>query len=136
MRVEKGEVIVGRPAREIRDFLRSGPNMWADWTAEWFRIPEDEARLLLTVCNVHPFRHVLLFPLAGFSDAVELNAAGWRRIGRGKIPMRVRTKDQKPFTMAGLWDLWRDPDGEELYSFTIITTQPTNCSARSTTAWR
>jgi putative SOS response-associated peptidase YedK len=26
------------------------------------------------------------------------------------------------FTMAGLWDLWRDPDGDELYSFTIITT--------------
>jgi putative SOS response-associated peptidase YedK len=23
--------------------------------------------------------------------------------------------------MAGLWDLWLDPDGEELYSFTIIT---------------
>jgi putative SOS response-associated peptidase YedK len=27
--------------------------------------------------------------------------------------MRVR-KDQKPFTMAGLWDLWRDPNGSEL----------------------
>jgi putative SOS response-associated peptidase YedK len=36
--------------------------------------------------------------------------------------MRVRMKDQKPFTMAGLWDLWPDPDGEELYTFTIITT--------------
>jgi putative SOS response-associated peptidase YedK len=49
-------------------------------------------------------------------------AAAWeQRIASGKIPMRVRMKDQKPFTMAGLWDLWRDPDGEELYSFTIIT---------------
>jgi putative SOS response-associated peptidase YedK len=46
----------------------------------------------------------------------------WRRIGKGKIPMRVRMKDRRPFTVAGLWDVWRDPDGEDLYTFTIITT--------------
>jgi putative SOS response-associated peptidase YedK len=46
----------------------------------------------------------------------------WRRLGKGKIPMRVRLKDQRPFTFAGLWDRWRDPEGGELYSFTIITT--------------
>jgi hypothetical protein len=59
-------------------------------------------------------RNCCLIPADGFFE--------WRRVGRGKIPMRVRIKDQKPFTMPGLWDLWRDPDGEELYSFTIITT--------------
>jgi putative SOS response-associated peptidase YedK len=55
-----------------------------------------------------------LVPADGFFE--------WRRIGKGKIPMRVRMKDRRPFTMAGLWDVWRDPDGEELYTFTIITT--------------
>jgi putative SOS response-associated peptidase YedK len=59
-------------------------------------------------------RNRCLIPADGFFE--------WRRIGRGKIPMRVRMKDQKPFTMAGLWELWRDPDGEALYSFTIVTT--------------
>jgi putative SOS response-associated peptidase YedK len=24
--------------------------------------------------------------------------------------------------MAGLWDRWRDPDGDQVYTFTIITT--------------
>jgi putative SOS response-associated peptidase YedK len=55
-----------------------------------------------------------LVPADGFFE--------WRRVGKGKIPMRVRMKDQRPFTMAGLWDVCRDPDGEELYTFTIITT--------------
>jgi putative SOS response-associated peptidase YedK len=32
-------------------------------------------------------------------------------------------KDQRPFTFAALWDLWRSPEGGELYSFTIITTE-------------
>jgi putative SOS response-associated peptidase YedK len=59
-------------------------------------------------------RNRCVIPADGFFE--------WRRIGRaGKIPMRVRMRNRKPFTMAGLWDLWRDPDGEELYSFTIIT---------------
>jgi putative SOS response-associated peptidase YedK len=58
-------------------------------------------------------RNRCLIPADGFFE--------WVRIGKGKIPMRVRMRDQKPFTMAGLWDLWSDPDGEMLYSFTIIT---------------
>ena len=33
--------------------------------------------------------------------------------------MRVRLMDQRPFTFAGLWDVWRC----ELSSFTIITTE-------------
>jgi hypothetical protein len=60
-----------------------------------------------------PVRNRCLIPADGCYE--------WARVGKGKIPMRVGMKDQKPLTMAGLWDLWRDPDGEMLYSFTIIT---------------
>jgi putative SOS response-associated peptidase YedK len=56
-----------------------------------------------------------LIPADGFYE--------WARAGKGKIPTHVRMKDRRPFTMAGLWDVWRDPDGEELYSFTIVTTE-------------
>jgi putative SOS response-associated peptidase YedK len=37
--------------------------------------------------------------------------------------MRIVMKDRQLFTFAGLWDVWRgDPEGGELYTFTIITT--------------
>jgi putative SOS response-associated peptidase YedK len=40
-----------------------------------------------------------------------------------KEPMRIVMKARQLFTFAGLWDVWRgDPEGGELYTFTIITT--------------
>ena len=36
----------------------------------------------------------------------------------------IHLKDKKPFAFAGLWDMWRDAEGETLYTFTIITTVP------------
>lgn len=47
----------------------------------------------------------------------------WAREGKGKIPMRFVLKTREPFGIAGLWDVWRKPDGDELQSFTIITTE-------------
>ena len=59
--------------------------------------------------------HRCLIPADGFYE--------WRREGKGKVPMRVVMKDRQLFTFAGLWDVWRsDPEGGELYTFTIITT--------------
>ena len=42
--------------------------------------------------------------------------------GRTKTPMRVVLKSREPFAFAGLWDIWKDPEGKEVRSFTIITT--------------
>lgn len=33
-------------------------------------------------------------------------------------------KDEKPFSMAGIWDQWTGPDGESVHSFSILTTTP------------
>ena len=46
----------------------------------------------------------------------------WRKERKRKVPMRIRLKSEDPFGFAGLWDSWRKPDGHELLSFTIITT--------------
>ena len=33
-------------------------------------------------------------------------------------------KDRKPFAFAGLWDSWNSPDGAQVRTCTIITTEP------------
>jgi putative SOS response-associated peptidase YedK len=48
----------------------------------------------------------------------------WRKEGRRKVPMWVHLKSKEPFGFAGLWDVWRNPDGKRVESFTIITTEP------------
>lgn len=48
----------------------------------------------------------------------------WAKTNGGKTPMYIRLASQKPFAFAGLWDIWHAPDGSELYSCAIITTQP------------
>lgn len=44
----------------------------------------------------------------------------WR--AADKQPFAVGLHNRGPMTLAGLWDKWRAPDGEELTSFTIVTT--------------
>jgi putative SOS response-associated peptidase YedK len=48
----------------------------------------------------------------------------WRKEGKRKVPMWVHLKTKEPFAFAGLWDVWRKPDGKKVESFGIITTEP------------
>jgi putative SOS response-associated peptidase YedK len=41
-----------------------------------------------------------------------------------RVPYYVQMKDAKAFAFAGLWAEWRNADGSELRSCTIITTAP------------
>jgi putative SOS response-associated peptidase YedK len=57
-----------------------------------------------------------LIPADGFYE--------WRREQgqKLKIPMRFCLSGMESFAFAGLWDSWKKPDGEELETYTIITT--------------
>ena len=46
----------------------------------------------------------------------------WPRIGVTKRPMRIVMRTGEPFALAGLWSVWRDPDGNLIPSCAIITT--------------
>ena len=48
----------------------------------------------------------------------------WRKEGTAKQPMRILMKDDRLFSLAGLYDTWTDPDGNKLSTCTIITTEP------------
>lgn len=50
--------------------------------------------------------------------------------GRGKTPMRIILKDRSLFGLAGLWDRWMSPEGQELQTYTIVTTTPNELVAR------
>jgi putative SOS response-associated peptidase YedK len=47
-----------------------------------------------------------------------------KKIGSDKQPYRILLKDQLIFSMAGLWETWTSPEGEEVKSCAIITTEP------------
>jgi len=56
-----------------------------------------------------------LIPSEGFYE--------WRSEGGRKQPWLIHRRDRRPFAMAGLWEHWQDPAGNELESCTIIVTQ-------------
>lgn len=49
---------------------------------------------------------------------------------KAKQPYYFRLEDGAPFAFAGLWEEWRSPDGSELRSATIITTDANPLVAR------
>lgn len=48
----------------------------------------------------------------------------WKKTPEGKQPYRITLKDNGLFTFAGLYDSWKTTEGADLYTFTIITTEP------------
>jgi putative SOS response-associated peptidase YedK len=56
----------------------------------------------------------------------------WQKLGpKEKQPYCIVMKDRGPFGFAGLWERWRDKaGGDEILSFTIITTTPNEVCAK------
>lgn len=54
----------------------------------------------------------------------------WQKTEEGKkVPYRIALKTGEPFAFAGLWENWRDPSGQPVRTFTIITTEPNDLVA-------
>jgi len=51
----------------------------------------------------------------------------WLKDRTPKQPYFVKFEGDKILTMAGLYDVWKTPEGEELYTYTVVTTDP--CSS-------
>lgn len=59
-----------------------------------------------------------LVPMDGFYE--------WKRSGKEKLPYRIQTTDQDIFSVAGIWEKWSSPEGNDVYTFSIITKPPTS----------
>ena len=57
-----------------------------------------------------------LIPADGFYE--------WKREGKNRIPYHIHMEGREPFTMAGLWESWKSPEGDLLETCTILTTRP------------
>ncbi|MFT5368040.1 MAG: putative SOS response-associated peptidase YedK [Candidatus Latescibacterota bacterium] len=68
-------------------------------------------------------RRRCLIPTTGFYE--------WKKQpdGKTKVPMLISLKSGQPFAFAGLWEHWGSPEGDEIDSCTIITTEPNELMA-------
>lgn len=57
-----------------------------------------------------------LVPADGFYE--------WQKLNGGKQPVRIQMQNGLPFGIAGLWEHWQSPDGSEIESCTLLTTEP------------
>lgn len=75
-----------------------------------------------TISEKPSFKHAFakrrcLIPADGFFE--------WRKRGKEPSqPIYVRRRDDGLFAFAGLWEVWRTPEGETLETCAIITVEP------------
>lgn len=71
-----------------------------------------------TVAQKPAFRQALkkrrcLWPVDGYYE--------WITRGKEKLPYRVTLQSGGVFSIAGLWETWKNPENETIYSFTALT---------------
>ena len=117
-----------QPVAIVRPDREASSREWAlvHWglIPSWAKEPGIGARMINargeTVAEKPSFRAALrrrrcLLPADGFYE--------WKKEGRSKQPFHIRLRSQEPFAFAGLWETWTAPDGSELQSCTLITTE-------------
>lgn len=117
------------PSQSMPVVVRNSPNRLAEmqWglVPSWSKEPRAQFSTINaraeTIANSPVFRGPFksrrcLVPASGFYE--------WQRTSQGKQPYWIGLKDGELFAFAGLYDVWRDGEGNELMSYTIITTAP------------
>jgi putative SOS response-associated peptidase YedK len=91
---------------------------WADdpkIARDLVNAPAETAVTTDSLCAAYRYRRCLI-PVDGFYE--------WKKLWPvGKQPHAVGMTEGQPFTLAGVWEQWKNPDGEWLRTFTIITIQ-------------
>jgi putative SOS response-associated peptidase YedK len=122
------------PSQSMPVVVRNSPNCLVEM--QWGLIPSwsKEPRAQFSTINARaetitkspvfrgPFKSQrCLVPASGFYE--------WQKTAQGKQPYCIRLKDGELFAFAGLYDVWHDAAGNELSSYTVITTAPNDLVA-------
>jgi len=72
-----------------------------------------------TVAEKPAFRHAIkynrcIIPISGFYE--------WSHSEGKKIPHFIHLSDRSPMSLAGIWEHWKNPEGQEIETFSILTT--------------
>jgi putative SOS response-associated peptidase YedK len=113
------QVLAVRTSDEGRraDFLRWG------LVPSWAKDPSMGSRMINARSeSIHEkpaFRHAIryrrcIIPAGGFYE--------WMEQGGKKYPLYVRIKESAIMGFAGIWDHWKNPEGETLETCSILTT--------------
>ena len=57
-----------------------------------------------------------IIPASGFYE--------WKKSNGSKTPYYIYSRNKDYLALAGLYEIWKDPEGRDLKTFTIITTTP------------
>jgi putative SOS response-associated peptidase YedK len=58
----------------------------------------------------------ILIPATGFYE--------WKKQAGGKQPFFIHPKAQRIFSFAGIWNIWKDDEGKQFKTYSIMTTDP------------
>ena len=124
---DRYNIAPGQPVAAVR-FNRDtckreiAPLLWG-LVPSWSREPAGGRMINARAETVHqkpayrgPFRYRrCIIPASGFYE--------WAGSGAERQPFYIRRKDGGLLAFAGLWDRWTSPDGSELETCAIITTE-------------
>jgi putative SOS response-associated peptidase YedK len=114
-------VIRQNPKEPVREL---SPMRWG-LIPSWSKDSSGAARMINarseTASTKPAFRDALksrrcLIPADGFYE--------WKRDGKTKQPYCLEVNDGELFAFAGLWDRWKDPNGNWMKTCSILTTTP------------
>lgn len=111
----------GRAIEHVRWGLVPG---WADDPKIGYKLINARSE---TACEKPGFRGAMkyrrcIIPVSGFYE--------WKKINtKAKTPHHITLQGADVFGLAGLWELWQDPAGNELETCTILTCAPNELMA-------
>jgi putative SOS response-associated peptidase YedK len=119
------------PTQDVPVIVRNSPNRivmmrwgliphWAKDESIGYKMINARAE---TITEKPSFKNLLpskrcIVPASGYYE--------WQKTeGKGKQPFYIHDENDEYLPFAGLYTTWKNSEGTEIYSFTIITTQPT-----------